>query len=150
MRPDVKKRFRHSLGRYGECLRQNGIKIPAPNTSGTGPVINFKGIHAGSRQLSEAQTKCRPVKRAALNVGVATGSARQTKVSPASRPPVKLVPKAARAFHEFVACMREHGVTNFPEPEGAMFNLSHTHIDTKSPQYRAAETKCNPILSAAL
>jgi hypothetical protein len=44
--------------------------------------------------------------------------------------------------------MHEHGITNFPEPEGASFNVSHVSLDRGSAQFKAAEKACNPILQA--
>jgi hypothetical protein len=54
------------------------------------------------------------------------------------------------AFKHFTACMREHGITNFPEPEGAGFNVSHVHLNQNSAQFKAAEKACNPILNAVM
>jgi hypothetical protein len=145
------KNFNHLLVRFDECLRQHGVKIPAPNTSGKGPVSNFKGVNTASPQFREAQKKCFPAMRAALKTvkaGGVTGSAGQTKTSPATRPAVKVAPAVTRVLQKFTACMREHGVTNFPEPEGATFNTSHSHLDPSSAQYKAAETKCDHILQA--
>jgi hypothetical protein len=65
------------------------------------------------------------------------------------RPKVKVPPAIAHDLERFTACMREHGVSNYPEPEGATFNTGHLHLDTKSAQYKAAEKKCEPILQAA-
>jgi hypothetical protein len=148
-----------ALTKFATCLRQNGVNIAPPNTSGKGPILSVKGVNTGSAKFKAASTKCRSALLNALRAQRGTaktpgtagspGSTGQTKTTPVVKPAAKLVPKAARAFHEFVACMRKSGVTNFPEPEGASFNLSHTHIDTKSAQYKAAEKQCNPILNAA-
>jgi hypothetical protein len=151
--------LKQALTKFATCLRQNGVNIAPPNTSGKGPILSVKGVNTGSAKFKAASTKCRSALLSAFHVqrgaskvgttGATSGSTGQTKTSPVVKPAAKLVPKAARAFHEFVACMRKNGVTNFPEPEGTSFNLSHTHIDTKSAQYKAAEKKCTPILNAA-
>jgi len=44
--------------------------------------------------------------------------------------------------------MRSHGIANFPEPEGAGFNVTHAKLDTGTAQYKAAEKACNSILQA--
>jgi hypothetical protein len=44
--------------------------------------------------------------------------------------------------------MRSSGVPGFPEPRGASFNLSATHLNPGSPQYKAAEAHCESILQA--
>ena len=149
-----------ALAKFATCMRANGVNFPLPNTSGKGPIFSAKGVDIRSAKFKAAEVKCRGdllhafrAQRGSVKTpGTAgtTGSAGQAKPSPVVKPPVKLVPKAARAFHYFTACMREHGITNFPEPEGASFNLSHTHVDTKSAQYKAAEKACNPILNAVM
>jgi hypothetical protein len=51
--------FRQALTKYSECLRQNGVNVPAPNTSGKGPVFNTKGLNVASPQFKAATGKCR-------------------------------------------------------------------------------------------
>jgi len=158
--------FKAALAKFATCLRQNGVNISTPNTSSNGPIFSTKGINTSSAQFRTAERKCSATLRSALkasagapggggaggkvsgSAGATTGSAGQAKASPASKPALKVPPKVARTFQQFTACMREHGITNFPEPEGASFNLSHTHVDSGSAQYKAAQTKCNHILQA--
>lgn len=51
--------FKAALTKYGDCLRQNGINLPAPNTSGNGPIFDTKGINTASSQFKSASAKCR-------------------------------------------------------------------------------------------
>jgi hypothetical protein len=51
--------FKTAIAKYAECLRQNGVNVPAPNTSGKGPVFDTKGINTTSPQFKAATTKCR-------------------------------------------------------------------------------------------
>jgi hypothetical protein len=53
--------FRQALAKYATCLRQNGVNIPAPNTSGNGPIFSTKGLNPNSPQFRTAATKCRAV-----------------------------------------------------------------------------------------
>ncbi|MFZ1155617.1 MAG: hypothetical protein WAN93_12005 [Solirubrobacteraceae bacterium] len=53
--------FRQALVKYAACLRQNGINIPAPNTSGKGPIFSTKGLNSTSPQFKAAAMKCRSV-----------------------------------------------------------------------------------------
>jgi len=46
------------LAKYAACLRQNGIDVPAPNTTGKGPVFDTKGIDTSSSRFKAAQKKC--------------------------------------------------------------------------------------------
>lgn len=47
-----------ALAKYATCMRENGVKLPAPNTSGSGPVFNTKGIDTSSATFKKAQSKC--------------------------------------------------------------------------------------------
>ena len=49
---------RAALTKYAACLRENGVNVPEPNTSGTGPVFNTKGIDTSSSKFKAAQSKC--------------------------------------------------------------------------------------------
>ncbi|MGA9286352.1 MAG: hypothetical protein WBV85_13025 [Solirubrobacteraceae bacterium] len=51
--------FKAALTKYAACLRQNGIDIPAPNTSGKGPIFSTKGIDTSSAKFRAATLKCR-------------------------------------------------------------------------------------------
>jgi hypothetical protein len=59
-------RYRAVLARFAACLRQNGIKIGEPNTSGNGPTFDTKGINTGSPQFKAAVTSCRSTLQGAL------------------------------------------------------------------------------------
>jgi hypothetical protein len=52
-------RFRKVLDSFAACLRQNGVDVGAPNTSGKGPIFDTKGINTGSPQFRAASVKCR-------------------------------------------------------------------------------------------
>ncbi len=51
--------FKAALTKYGDCLRQNGIDLPAANTSGKGPIFDTKGINTNGSQFKAASAKCR-------------------------------------------------------------------------------------------
>jgi hypothetical protein len=54
-------RLRQALVSFVACLRQDGIDMPAPNTSGKGPIFSTKGIDVRSPQFKKAELKCRAV-----------------------------------------------------------------------------------------
>ena len=58
-----------ALSKFAACLRENGVNIPEPNTSGHGPVFNTKGINTASPQFRAATVKCRGVLASALRAG---------------------------------------------------------------------------------
>ena len=49
---------RTALTKYATCMRENGVSLPAPNTSGKGPVFNTSGINTSSETFKTAQKKC--------------------------------------------------------------------------------------------
>lgn len=67
-------RFRQALTSFSACLRQQGINVPAPNTSGKGPIFSTKGIDTGSAKFKEAEAKCRPALVAGLRAGARSGT----------------------------------------------------------------------------
>jgi hypothetical protein len=47
-----------ALVQFAACMRANGVNVPPPNTSGTGPIFNTKGINTKSPQFASAASKC--------------------------------------------------------------------------------------------
>jgi hypothetical protein len=47
-----------ALTKFAACMRSNGINVPAPNTSGTGPVFNTSGLNTTSTAFKTAYAKC--------------------------------------------------------------------------------------------
>jgi hypothetical protein len=48
-----------ALEKYASCMRENGVDLPNPDTSGNGPVFNTKGIDANTPAFKAATGKCR-------------------------------------------------------------------------------------------
>ena len=48
-----------ALAKFAACMRENGVNMPAPNTSGKGPMFDTKGIDTSSATVQGAETKCR-------------------------------------------------------------------------------------------
>jgi hypothetical protein len=63
--PHFRAAFRHALTAYAACMRHNGVPLPAPDTSGKGPLFKT-GINTTSASFKAASTKCRSVLRSAL------------------------------------------------------------------------------------
>ena len=51
--------FKKSLAAFSTCMGEHGIKLPAPNTSGNGPVFNTSGINTKSTAFRTAEEACR-------------------------------------------------------------------------------------------
>jgi hypothetical protein len=67
--------FQAALAKFATCLRQSGVNVPAPNTSGKGPVFDTKGINTSSAQFKAAEAKCQSDLRTAFRGGGAAGGA---------------------------------------------------------------------------
>jgi hypothetical protein len=63
-----------ALAKFAACMRENGIKIGEPNTSGKGAIFNTKGINTASAQFATAETKCRSNLRGAFGARPGAGS----------------------------------------------------------------------------
>jgi hypothetical protein len=50
--------YQKALAKFATCMRENGVNVPQPNTSGTGPVFNIKGLNTASAQFKTAESKC--------------------------------------------------------------------------------------------
>jgi hypothetical protein len=46
--------------KFAACMRGQGVKLPAPNTSGKGPIFDTKGLDTTSPSFKSADAKCRP------------------------------------------------------------------------------------------
>jgi hypothetical protein len=58
--------YKQALAKFATCMRENGVNVPQPNTSGKGPVFNIKGLNAASAQFKTAETKCTPELRGTI------------------------------------------------------------------------------------
>jgi len=47
-----------ALTKFASCMRSNGINLPAPNTSGSGPIFNTKSLNTASAAFKAAESKC--------------------------------------------------------------------------------------------
>lgn len=51
--------FRKTLASFATCMNEHGVKLPAPNTSGKGPVFNTSGIDTKTTTFQKAEETCR-------------------------------------------------------------------------------------------
>jgi hypothetical protein len=66
-------RFSQALTKFAACMRENGVNLPPPNTSGSGPIFDTKGIDTRSPQFASAEAKCRSDLSGALRSGATGG-----------------------------------------------------------------------------
>jgi len=57
---------KQALAKFAACMRENGVNVPTPNTSGKGPIFNSKGLDTTSAKFAAAEVKCRADLRGAL------------------------------------------------------------------------------------
>jgi hypothetical protein len=109
-------------------MRSHGIpNFPDPTSSGGLDINSNTGIDPDSAQFKSAQKACRGY----LPVPSAEQQAR-----------------AEQQALQFAACMRAHGLANFPDPtfgpNGAISRDDRANdIDSNSPAFQAAVKKCN-------
>ncbi len=64
--PDVRSAgFRRALVAYVACVRRNGFDLPAPNTSGSGPVFDPSKVNRQDPKFVAANAKCQQLLAAA-------------------------------------------------------------------------------------
>jgi hypothetical protein len=62
--------FKAQLTKFVACMRASGVNLPTPNTTGTGPVFNTKGLDTRSPTFLAAARKC----QASLHPSTGAGS----------------------------------------------------------------------------
>lgn len=114
---------------YTRCMRSHGVPDwPSPTSQGT---FVPTGIDLGSAQAQSAHFACEHL----LPNSTSQLSAAQQQ-------------KAYSQALKFSACMRSHGILNFPDPTmlpsgGVSYSL--TGLDPSSPQFQAANKTCEAL-----
>jgi hypothetical protein len=125
---------------YAECMRSHGVpSFPDPQPNGGFMVHN---INPNSPQFAAASQACAKL--------------RGPGMTPAQRK------QALAQLLKYSACMRAHGVPNFPDPaerdgavgisisngtrRGANGSTTSTGIDQNSPQFKAAQQACQSLM----
>jgi hypothetical protein len=52
-------RYEQKVRRFVACMRANGVKLPEPKFTPSGPVLRVKGVEAASEPFRAGLTKCR-------------------------------------------------------------------------------------------
>lgn len=63
-----------ALTSFVACMRENGVNLPAPNTTGKGPVFNTTGINTASSAFKSAQSKCQSTLQGVVGGGGPNGA----------------------------------------------------------------------------
>jgi hypothetical protein len=122
---------------YSRCVRSHGVPgFPDPSSNGQ---IPKEAVVRALRGVSDSRAKAATNACASLN--------------PAGQGGPTLTAQEQRDYLRAVACMRSHGITNFPDPTfpGGRVNLSiPSSIDTRSRQFTQAAQICTKLIPAGL
>jgi hypothetical protein len=115
--------------KYAQCMRDHGVDMPDPDPNG-GLSIQ---IGAGDKaKFGAAQEACKSM---LPNGGV---------------PPTPSAEDLEKA-RQFAQCMRDHGVTDFPDPDpnagGIRINGdANSDLNPDNPTFKAAQEACNSLM----
>jgi hypothetical protein len=113
---------------FSACMRKHGVtNFPDPNSQGVISIDSGTGVDPGSPAFRSAQSACQKL---LPNGGRAT---------PAE------VAKQQQKLLAFSACMRAHGVKDFPDPSNGGLRISvhpGSDLDPNNPTFQKAQQAC--------
>jgi hypothetical protein len=121
--------------KYAQCMRAHGIaKFPDPGADGNITIQPGLGLDPNSDQMKAATEACEPLAPAGAN-------------PPGAK---KADPQEQQRYLAFAKCMRDHGITGYPDPttrsDGSMSLGLPKDIDINSTQFKAAQQACKSLL----
>jgi hypothetical protein len=121
---------------YTACIHQHGVpNFPEPQVSEHGNSVSIKVAVPASLghnpKFKSAQAACRKL----LPGG-----------GPGSQAP--LTPAQQEQYLKAAACIRSHGVPNFPDPtfSGGGVHIEHQNLNESSPVFKAAVHDCESLI----
>jgi hypothetical protein len=119
--------------KYSACMRKHGVtNFPDPNGQGLITIHSGEGIDPGSPAFRSARTVC-------------------DKLLPnGGQPTPTQIAQQQQKLLAFSACMRAHGVKDFPDPSngGLQIHVSPgSDLDPNNPTFRKAQQACKGNLS---
>ncbi len=115
--------------KFSSCMRSHGLTDFPDPTVGSNGLPNWSGVSNQAPAFKSAQQVC---KKDLPDIGPHTSAEKAT---------------ANAAALTYAACMRSHGVPNFPDPNGQgliQINATGT-LEPSSPQYQKAQTACKGL-----
>src|SRR5262249_42050781 len=125
------------MAKFASCMRKHGVpNFPDPSSDGSVTITSGSRIDPNSPAFRNGQKAC---EKYMPRGGQAPSPAQQAKLQ-------------AQAL-KFSACMRAHGLPNFPDPQfspGRMsIRIQGKGIDPNSPIFKAAQKACAKDLPGA-
>ncbi|MFG2040759.1 hypothetical protein [Dactylosporangium sp. NPDC048998] len=111
--------------RFAQCMRDHGIPMDDPDFEGGGVRIAIPDGTDRSK-VEAAQEQCK-------------------QYMPNGGQPQRVSAEDQEKMRQFSECMREHGITNFPDPSeegGLMIDGDKLGIDPQSQQFKDAQKGC--------
>jgi hypothetical protein len=114
---------------YSACMRENGVpSFPDPPGDGGPLELGGPGLDPTAPQFQAAEEACKALSP--------KGGAHPDPRAPASR---------LRAWLQYAACMRAHGVPDFPDPDVSGGQVIPSAIEGDRPQVAAAQEACREL-----
>jgi hypothetical protein len=138
--PVTKGTVREKLRKFARCMRDNGVDMPDPSSDSGFPAVPAGDESAGTgvaraagpgARQQRAFEKCRPL-------------------MPQGDELPKPKPADLKKAREYAKCMREHGLTDFPDPnaDGAILlgRGDAGAVDPARPAFQTAAKACGKYL----
>jgi hypothetical protein len=123
---------------YAACMRSHGVaNFPDPKVSTNGNEVKVAiGVNpsiTGNPQFKSAQQACSKL----LGGG-----------GPGSGPNHQISPQEQSQYLKAAACIRSHGIPNFPDPtfSGGGVHIEHQGLNESSPAFKAAVHACESLI----
>jgi hypothetical protein len=118
--------------KFSACMRKHGVtNFPDPNGQGVIAIHSGEGIDPGSPAFMSARTAC---EKLLPNGGQPT--------------PAQIAQRQQQAL-AFSACMRAHGIKDFPDPANGAIRLHSgpgSDLDSNNPTFQKAQQACQGLL----
>ena len=118
--------------KYSACMRKHGLpNYPDPNAQGVITINSGMGIDPGSPAFRSAQQTC-------------------SKLLPnGGQPTPAQIAQQQQQLLAFSACMRAHGIKDFPDPSNGGLRISvrpGSDLDPNNPMFQRAQQACRKYM----
>jgi hypothetical protein len=118
--------------KFSACMRKHGVaNFPDPNAQGVITIHSGMGIDPGSPAFGSARTTC------------------QKLLPNGGQPTPAQIAKRQQQLLALSACMRAHGLKDFPDPSGGGLRVSAhpgSDLDPTNPAFQKARQACQKYL----